>query len=70
MNNDKYDTLLQLISEIGALYTYPDERAARWIAAAKEQKTLHEGCLELERRGLIYRDQERDGWILWKVKEP
>ena len=39
--------------------TYPN-------APEEDKIKLHEACLELERRGLIYR---ANAWIFWKAKE-
>lgn len=33
------------------------------------QRLLHESCLELERRGLIVRHNEGDGWVVWMPAE-
>lgn len=47
----------------GAMFTYPgrDENRQR----------LHEGCLELERRGLIRRHEDEPGYVSWvEVTKP
>jgi hypothetical protein len=40
-----------------------------WPGVGGEQCRVTWGCLELERRGLIRRDCERDGRIVWRAKE-
>lgn len=42
--------------------TYPNE-------ADDGQSRLHAGCLELERRGLICREKEGEGWIFWRESD-
>lgn len=51
----------------GSITTYPDRED-------EDGKALHAGCLELERRGIIYRStfgNQPSGieWIVWKGKK-
>lgn len=62
MNENELKQLLDFIRGEGVwiafgqgITTYPDE---------PDEK--HNACLELERRGLIYRRSETDTYIIWK----
>jgi hypothetical protein len=56
--DEDLNALLQLIARWGAINTYPDR-----------PDLAHSGCLELEKRDLLYRFRDEPDHIIWKVKE-
>ena len=59
MSQDKLDLLLKFIQRFG-ITTYPNH---------PDNRITHQGCLDLENQGRIYRFVETSDHIVWMVKE-
>ena len=62
-------SLLMAIRGEGALWLSSRGLATYPLADDENNKRLHEGCLDLEQRGRIYRANDETDYVLWMPLE-
>ena len=57
MSEAALEALLELVRGLGYMHTYP-----------RSDATIHNGCIELERRGLLRREMDQPHHVCWVCK--